>query len=149
MKNFYRKIIGNFIAILLVIILLSAISYADDWFLVFVTGAYQCYEASAYAGGIDTFRKEISRLLGPIECSHMVYSTDFASVIIWPPELAGKPLCKFKTMPPEGLVEHIKALLGMDDVAQVLTDEVLAWLSVSPQSLSEGNGVADTSADGP
>jgi hypothetical protein len=68
----------------------------DDWFLVFVRrDGSEWFEASMYAGGIESLREQLSAALGSSIIGSLAASTDFASRIIWPVALAGRPLFTF------------------------------------------------------
>ncbi|MHC4528847.1 MAG: hypothetical protein ACYTEX_10065 [Planctomycetota bacterium] len=70
--------------------------YADDYFFVFATGPDRWYEASFYAEGSDSFLNGLSGILGHPLKPTLTNSTDFHSNVLWPAELAGRPLFDFK-----------------------------------------------------
>lgn len=69
---------------------------ADDYFFVFVSKNDQSwYEASFYTDGRDDFLVKLGlKLKSELHCK-LVYSTDFKSRIMWPPELEGQEMFKF------------------------------------------------------
>jgi hypothetical protein len=70
----------------------------DDWFMVFVpAGKREWYEASVYAEGADQFRSQLAAQLNVDTLyGELASHTDYASRIIWPSQLAGRPLFKFE-----------------------------------------------------
>ena len=78
--------------------------FLDDYFLVFVTRAGQSYRASFYCEGRDEFVEAFGTNFGASIVFALVGSTDFASSVLWPSELAGKPLYEFADVPPQGKV---------------------------------------------
>ena len=99
--------------------------FADDYFLCFATGPGMWREASFYASGRDAFldalgvRFQVRLQLG------LVGSTDFASRILWPLGLAGKPMFKYQVVPPETVVGR---LIGSTQIRMAYSDQVLATL---------------------
>jgi hypothetical protein len=75
--------------------------FLDDWFLVFVKSTTSCwYEASNYADGLDETCEQLTAILGAESLSGNLFaSTEFASRIIWPQSLLGRPLFCFRPGP--------------------------------------------------
>jgi len=68
--------------------------WIDDWFMVFVTSSDgSWHEASVYADGNEEFRAQLARLL-KVDSLHsdLAGSTEFASRVIWPQSLHGRPM---------------------------------------------------------
>ena len=77
--------------------------FVDDWFLIFVTGLDPLWQqASCYADGNRRFLKDLSATLGSELQPALYASANFASRIIWPAELSGKPLFGFVDEKPKG-----------------------------------------------
>ena len=87
--------------------------FADDYWLCFALDPQQWYEASFYAAGRDVFLKALSDRFGvPFELG-LVGSTDFASRVLWPPQLAGKPMFAYAhKWPGNRLLRFLVKLLG-------------------------------------
>lgn len=76
--------------------------YLDDYFLAFVTDADGWYEASFYAAGRDAFLRDLGLLLGePLRCG-LTQSTEPASRVMWPGEIAGGKLVEVYHPPRPG-----------------------------------------------
>lgn len=99
--------------------------FADDYFLCFATGPEMWHEASFYAAGRDSFLSALGARLGTTFQLNLSLSTDFASRILWPVELADKPLFKCQYVPPKTVVGR---LLGSMQNEQTYSDHVLAVL---------------------
>ena len=99
--------------------------FADDYFLCFATGPGMWHEASFYAHGRDAFLAALGERLGAALDLRLVYSTDFASRILWPVQLIDRPMFKYQDMPPKSAVGR---LLGSMQNEQMYSDDVLAAL---------------------
>lgn len=65
--------------------------FGDDWFFAFATGPRRWFEAPVSAAS-EHLREDLTRELGVSWSLSLVGSTTFASCVLWPPELAGRPL---------------------------------------------------------
>jgi hypothetical protein len=74
--------------------------FLDDYRLCFAVDATGWYEASFYADGCEAFLAAASeRLRFAFELS-LCASTDFASRVLWPPQLTGQPMFQYTDEPP-------------------------------------------------
>ncbi len=99
--------------------------FVDDYFLCFATGPEMWYEASFYAAGRDAFLAALGARLGITFRLTLSSSTDFASRILWPLELADMPMFQYEDVPPKTAVGR---LLGSMQSTQTYSDHVLAAL---------------------
>lgn len=100
--------------------------YTDDYFFCFATGPGMWLEASFYAAGRDKFIADLSAKLScRLELS-LQFSTDFASKILWPPNLIGKPMFKFTDVPGK---TWLKRLFRTWENQQTYSDEVAEFLA--------------------
>lgn len=97
--------------------------WADDYFICFATGPEMWHEASFYASGLETLLSTLSARLGIKLQLSLIGSTDFASRIHWPPELADTPMFQYEDVPPRTVVGR---LLGSLSIRQTYSDHVLA-----------------------
>ncbi|MEM8671975.1 MAG: hypothetical protein AAGG48_30940 [Planctomycetota bacterium] len=100
-------------------------AFADDYFLCFATGLGSWHEASFYANGREHFLSALSEKLGVQFRLQLTASTDFASRILWPVELVGKPMFKYEDVPPK---TWIGRLIGTRQISQTYADHVLSAL---------------------
>lgn len=100
--------------------------FSDDYFLCFVTGPEMWYEASFYDAGCDSFLAALGARLGVTFQPELSWSTDFASRILWPIELAGKPMFKYQDFPPKNMIGR---LFGSMQNEQTYSDHVLAAIN--------------------
>ena len=121
-RDAVRRFFRNRLAILgltLVSLLVILAVFADDWFIVFVTGGgdddqagCEFHEAPFYAYGFETFlrmlRDRIPRLGHPM----LAASADFASRVLWPMELDGRPLFDFAVPESRGIIGRIRSALA-------------------------------------
>lgn len=98
----------------------------DDWFMVIVPDSGDGWlEASVYADGADAFRVDLAKVLGTESLYGELFAhTDFASRVIWPTRLAGKPLFDFKPMPMPWWKKLVR--LGCEQIQFALSAEVQA-----------------------
>lgn len=83
--------------------------FLDDWFMVFVTQDLDWVEASNFCAGRDEMRLRLAQLWGRDSLyGKLVWSTDFASRVIWPSALAEQPLFVW-TPRPQSLWQRIKS----------------------------------------
>jgi hypothetical protein len=77
---------------------------SDDWFYVFITAPErEWYEASAYADGTEIFLTKLASVLHVEKLElGLANSTDWASRIIYPPNLADQELLTIKRVPSPG-----------------------------------------------
>jgi len=95
--------------------------FADDYFFCFVIGRGRWVEASCYADGFEEFFADLCAMLGPLQL-RLCNSATFASNIIWPNHLAGKPMFRFTDL------RHMTLFgrkLGLPRNKQELSSEVL------------------------
>jgi hypothetical protein len=86
--------------------------FADDYFLCFVTAPNLWYEASFYAAGRDEFLAALGERLGvPLQLA-LQASTDFASRILWPADLAGQPRFDYRPERPTGTWSWLRSKLS-------------------------------------
>lgn len=80
----------------------------DDWFVVFVSrSSGQFFLASAYAAGLDHVRSSLGAMLGSSLAPSLANSTNFKSVVLWPPHLAGDEVMQFSAAVPSGIAARI------------------------------------------
>jgi hypothetical protein len=79
----------------------------------------------SYANGFEAFYRALVEKLGPLEL-RLNNSTTFASNILWPLHLAGKPMFHFTDLPNTTLLGR---LFGVGRNRQELTPEVLLTLA--------------------
>ena len=108
--------------------------FVDDWFLVFVVNRRRLLFASAHAAGVRDVLRDLGAFLGA-ELHRTLYSSpDYASCILWPHELLGKPLFRFWSPKRRGPVAWIASLLGLRTIRHELTANVLKWLEAYTDS---------------
>ncbi len=67
----------------------------DDWFLQFFTSVDEVWGVPCYAEGCIEFVEALAKHLGePLE-QRLVSSANWASNVLWPPPLAGRPIYTF------------------------------------------------------
>src|SRR5262249_37169935 len=98
--------------------------FLDDYYFCFATSLDCWYEASFYCEGRKAFLQSLAEFLGPLQL-RLVGSTDFDSNVLWPPELAGKPMFSFTPLPP---TRWIARLIGAAKVTQSFAPQVLEAL---------------------
>ena len=81
--------------------------FTDDYFFCFATGPWMWREASFYAEGTEEFLKALSERLGIEIRLELISSTDFASRVLWPAGLVGKPMFRFVEVPFRSWTERI------------------------------------------
>ncbi len=108
--------------------------FADDYFLCFATGPEMWHEASFYAASRDPFLAALESRLGVTFQLNLTSSADFASRILWPLELADKPMFKYEDVPPKTIVGR---LLGSMQNNQTYSDLVFG----RPQQMMHNNGI--------
>jgi hypothetical protein len=96
----------------------------DDWFLVFVCRGGDWFEASIYSDGSEGVRKGLSMALGANLDLSLAGSTDFASRVVWPTEIAGRPLFEFEIVSGTGFLRRLKLAI-LPEIRHSLTSEVL------------------------
>ena len=103
---------------------------ADDYFLCFACGPDTWREASFYSEGRDEFRRALGARLGAGIELRLCASTDFASNVLWPPELAGQPMFEYTDVPPRTwLGRWIGRWIGPLRVDQTYSNAVAAVLA--------------------
>lgn len=95
--------------------------FTDDYFVCVAVGREGWYEFSFYATGRDEALHAISERLGaPIQLG-LAASVDFASRVLWPPELAGTPMFKYEK---ERSGNWLRRVLGLSRMIQTFSDPV-------------------------
>jgi len=104
--------------------------FGDDWFLCLSTGNVPWYEFPVYTEGFDKFAADLTSFLGTNGWPALAGSTDYASNVIWPPELAGKPMFKFVDDVPDNWFGRLMyKVFGAGSNKQYYSDEVQAYLT--------------------
>ncbi|MFN0136081.1 MAG: hypothetical protein ACKVS9_08200 [Phycisphaerae bacterium] len=108
--------------------------FADDYWYWFAPAADDWYEASFYSEGRDTVFGELERRFGATFPHALMGSTDFASNILYPPELAGRPLLRYEKVPHRGFLKALLlGMIGMPfSVRQEATEQVMQFLRERP-----------------
>lgn len=105
--------------------------YVDDYFVEFWSledGSVLRARASFYAAGInDTFARIAAELKEDLTFG-LTGSTEWASRIMWPPELAGHPYFDFREVKPANMREKTAQLVFGSAQEYFLTREVQAFL---------------------
>jgi hypothetical protein len=105
--------------------------FLDDYYFVFVVDFQHAYGASFYSEGRERFLGELSERLGvQLECG-LLGSTDFASNVLWPPDLAGQPLYQFAEKPTPTIGAKLLRWFGIGGVDATYSPQVLAKLERS------------------
>ncbi len=99
--------------------------FVDDWFLVFVPRSSEWFEASMYSEGCEQARDRLSCALGVTLASGLAASTDFASRVIWPIELADRPLFTFNRESGSGFLRRLKLSI-LPEIGLRLSSDVLS-----------------------
>jgi hypothetical protein len=96
--------------------------FVDDWFVVFVhRDGVEWFEASMYAEELAEFLRDLAIALETGMETGLAASTDFASRVIWPPSIAGRPLFDFRTVTASSFLRRLKL---------AIIPEKTRWLSV-------------------
>lgn len=105
--------------------------FIDDWFMVFVhRSGSEWFEASMYAEGIEAVRDLMSAALGSSIIGGLAASTDFASRILWPSELADRPQFSFSPVTASSFIRRIKLSL-LPKVSHNLSPDALSAIDRS------------------
>ena len=103
-------------------------SLGDDYFLLFITPAGECFQASIYAVGRDACLATLAEQFGsPLELA-LCNSTEFRSRVLWPPSLLGRPLLEPNIPQPKGLLARAAYRLGRASREARLSESVRAHL---------------------
>ncbi len=106
----------------------------DDWFMVFYMSKDDCKQISLYVKGREEMLQLLSECMGSVVAPRLVGSTSWETTLLWPPEVAGQAMWNVEHLPPETLVEKLKAFLGMGNPARMnLTDAALRGLAGQPR----------------
>lgn len=103
--------------------------FFDDYFLVFASDAKGWFEASFHADGRDIFLRELGERLESKLKLGLHNSADFNSRILWPRDLAGKPLFEFYPTPPTSLWGRLLKWVGLGTISRRFTSESLSALN--------------------
>ena len=98
--------------------------YTDDWFLVLVHRDGRWIELSMYGGGEQVRQQLPSWWVCPLQVG-LANSADFASRIIWPPELAGRPLFTFERVTGRSFLRCLQ-MMFVPEIAHRLSPEALS-----------------------
>ncbi|MFN0136083.1 MAG: hypothetical protein ACKVS9_08210 [Phycisphaerae bacterium] len=104
--------------------------FADDYWYTFAAAADDWYIATFYADGRDAALAELGRRFGVTFRNTLIGSTDFASNILYPPELAGQPLLNYTKVPRKNFFSALFfGLIGMPfRVQSDPTEQVMEYL---------------------
>ena len=104
--------------------------FADDYWFYFVSVRDLWYRASFYAEGRDEFLKALSDQLGDKLELGLCNSTKFASRVLWPPHLVGKPMFVYTPEWPANRLARAAAKLlgGPFRNSQTISDDVKQYL---------------------
>lgn len=104
--------------------------FGDDYWLYFATSQGLWDEASFYAAGRDEFLKALSDQLGDKLELGLCASTNFASRVVWPPHLVGKPMFVYTPKWPTNRLARaaVKLLGGPFQNVQTISDDVKRYL---------------------
>ena len=97
----------------------------DDYFICFASDAQGWLEASFYSEGRDSFLKEVGQALGVEVELGLCNSTDFKSRILWPENLAGRPMFIYSDQVPKS---KIGRLFGSMRDTQTFSNEAISVL---------------------
>lgn len=107
--------------------------FIDDWFIVFVhRSGSEWFEASMYAEGNEAVRDRLSAALGSTIIGGLAASTDFASRILWPSALAGRPLFTFSPVTASSIIRRIQ-LSMLPEVSHGLSPDALSAIERSAE----------------
>lgn len=100
--------------------------HQDDWFMVFVPrGGGGWHEVSMAAEGMDRFIEDLGEALDTRLVPSFAGGTDYASRIVWPPELAERPLFVFSRASSSNPLRRLK-LAFLPEVSQRLSADALS-----------------------
>jgi hypothetical protein len=102
---------------------------ADDHFLVLVEESGTCREVAFDLENLPTILVELSRYFDFKIQGRLANRTDFASVVLWPPQLVGTELFRFSTEVPQSLLGRLGRLLGIDRTRVELSLQVKRYIS--------------------
>ena len=103
--------------------------FLDDYYFVFVVDSQHAYGASFYSEGREMFLTDLSTRLGvQLECG-LLGSTDFASNVLWPPDLAGQPLYEFAEKSTPTIGAKLLQWFGFRGIDVAYSRQVLAKLA--------------------
>jgi hypothetical protein len=101
--------------------------WSEDYFWILLGYDGTFYYAPMGAAGILDVASEVKRLLSCDFSFDLFHSTTFASRILWPAALAGKPLFRFEQVP-RSWCDKLLGFWKPGKTRGVLTDEVVAFL---------------------
>lgn len=102
--------------------------FADDYFLVFAAGTGPWRSASFYAEGMLQALLDLEAPLGESLRTGLAGSTRLASRVIYPRELTGRPLLRFRLGRAGRAWRRVQQWFGRRRVGMVPTAEVRAFL---------------------
>jgi hypothetical protein len=97
----------------------------EDWFWVFVTHDTMAFSVPTGAIGFRETRPQVEQLLQCAIDFELAWCTSFASRVLWPSALKGRPLFHFSPVP-RSRWHRVLFFLQPDQIASELTAEVLS-----------------------
>lgn len=107
----------------------------DDWFIHLALQS-EWYSFPFYAAGFQEFWDRLAERFPGMELE-LFRSASFASRVLWPPELRGKPLFDYQ---PEANPPFWRRLTGLGHIESTLTTTVAAFLHPSDGREQSSNG---------
>ena len=98
----------------------------DDWFIVFFMSKDDCRQVSAYAKGIMDVLDQVGKSVGGQVLPGLAASAEWATRLIWPQEVEGKPMWNMEELKPETFGEKVKAFLGLGHPARAVLSDAAA-----------------------
>lgn len=81
----------------------------DDWFVKLIVSATESYELSMYDSQSETVQEEMRTHFGLSLITSLYGSTDWASQVMYPAEVAGQPLWRISKARQTGVLGWLKA----------------------------------------
>lgn len=107
--------------------------FVDDWMLILAVDGSNWYEASMYVPNVEegvTAWEALGRAMGATLLPGLAGSADYASRILWPADMEGKPVFIYEDDPPVTWLDRMWRALGggASSNTQTWTEEVSAFL---------------------
>lgn len=107
----------------------------NDWFLVFILSEDNVMQIPLYVNGREAMLQYLSQFLGAEVAPRLVGSAGCATTLLWPPEVAGKPMWDLEELAPVTFGEKLKALVGLGKPTRIhLTPDALSVLGSATRS---------------